>query len=152
MKVVAIVGKKKTGKTSLIEQLIVALKAYGKVGCIKHAHELELSSPIARDTDRFFTAGAAVVVGVSPDRTLTLTGERRLTDLIEEMASAGVDFLLVEGFKSSDLPKLSLSDFPPEEVKNILARVELSENPATQAEVVRVLVQRIRSLNEYPRT
>jgi len=68
------------------------------------------------------------------------------------MASAGVDFLLVEGFKSSDLPKLSLSDFQPEEVKNILARIELSENPAAQAAVVRDVVQRIRSLNEYLRT
>jgi molybdopterin-guanine dinucleotide biosynthesis protein MobB len=149
MKVVAIVGKRKTGKTSLIEQLIAALKEHGKVGCIKHAHELELSSPVARDTDRFFIAGAAMVVGASPNRTITLTGERSLTDLIEEMASAGVDFLLVEGFKNSDLPKLSLSDFPPQEVQNILARVELSGNPETQAAVVRDVVQRIRSLNEY---
>jgi len=149
MKVVAIVGKKKTGKTSLIEQLIAALKEYGKVGCIKHAHELELSSPVARDTDRFFTAGAAVVVGASPNRTITLRGERSLTDLLEEMASAGVDFLLVEGFKSSALPKLSLSDFPPGEVKNILARVELSGNPETQEAVVRDVVRLIRSLNEY---
>jgi molybdopterin-guanine dinucleotide biosynthesis protein MobB len=149
MKVVAIVGKKKTGKTSLIEQLIAELKAYGTVGCIKHAHELELSTPAARDTDRFFTAGAAVVVGVSTDKTITLTGERSLNDLIEEMANAGVEFLLVEGFKSSDLSKISVSEFPPHEVRNVLTRVELSENQETRAAVVRGLVQLIRSLDDY---
>lgn len=152
MKVVAIVGKKKTGKTSLIEQVIAALRPYGQVGCIKHAHELDLSPPVARDTDRFFTAGAAVVVGASPTRTLTLTGERSLSDLIAEMARAGVDFVLVEGFKNSDLPKISLTDFPPGEVKNIIARVELSDNPETQAALVRDVVQRIRAVNEYDRT
>ncbi|MHC1624022.1 MAG: molybdopterin-guanine dinucleotide biosynthesis protein B, partial [Candidatus Methanospirareceae archaeon] len=121
MKVIAIVGKKKSGKTALIEHLIAYLKGYGNVGCIKHAHELDLDLPVARDTDRFFTAGAEVVIGASAEKTVKICGQKNLRELIAEMATSDIDFVLVEGFKSSDLPKIALSDFSDsdEEVSNI---------------------------------
>ena len=62
MKVISIIGEKKSGKTSLIEYLIAYLKEYGKVGCIKHAHELDLGLDASKDTARFFSAGAEVVM------------------------------------------------------------------------------------------
>jgi molybdopterin-guanine dinucleotide biosynthesis protein MobB len=149
MKVVAIVGKKKSGKTTLIAQLIPSLKQYGDVGCIKHAHELDLDLPIARDTDRFFTAGAEVVIGASPEKTIEIYGGTNLTDLIAKMDKAGVDFVLVEGFKSSDLPKIALNNFPPDEVSNVLTRVDFREDATMQEGIVNELVPLILALDDY---
>ena len=149
MKVVAIVGKKKSGKTTLIAQLIPYLKEYGNVGCIKHAHELDLDMPIARDTDRFVTAGAEVVIGASEDQTIKLYGHKALKDLIMEMADSGVDFVLVEGFKSSDLPKIALNNFSDDEVGNIIAHVDSSGNTELLEERVNELVQLILALDDY---
>jgi len=149
MKVVAVVGKKNSGKTALIEHLIAYLKEYGNVGCIKHAHELDLDASIARDTDRFFTAGAEIVVGVSAEKTIKICGYNRLPDLIAEMATSGVDFVLVEGFKSSDLPKITLNDFSHQEVSNILKRVDLGGDFKIPGETIKELVQLILSLDDY---
>jgi molybdopterin-guanine dinucleotide biosynthesis protein MobB len=149
MKVVAIVGEKKSGKTTLITRLIASLKQYGNVGCIKHAHELDLNMPIARDTDRFFTAGAEVVIGTSPKKTIELYGQKDLTDLVAEMEHSGVDFVLVEGFKSSDLPKIALNNFSPDEVSNILTRVDLSGDAEMQEAKIKELVKLILALDDY---
>ena len=151
MKVVAIVGKKKSGKTALIEHLVRYLKEYGGVGCIKHAHELDLDMPVARDTDRFFTAGAEVVIGASTEKTIKICSRKKLPDLIAEMATSGIDFVLVEGFKSSDLPKISLSDFSDsdEEVSNILMRVDFRDDSKMREEMIKEIVQIILSLEDY---
>jgi len=123
MKVIGIIGEKKSGKTSLIQYLIPYLKQYGTVGCIKHAHELDLDTSTAKDTDRFFNAGAEVVIGTSEQKTIKICSGKNLNELLNEMANSGVDFVLVEGFKSSDLPKIALSDFSDEEVSNIIKKV-----------------------------
>ncbi|RZN44372.1 MAG: molybdopterin-guanine dinucleotide biosynthesis protein B [Methanophagales archaeon ANME-1-THS] len=146
MKVISIIGEKKSGKTTLIEYLIANLKEHGNVGCIKHAHELDLNA--TRDTTRFVTAGAAVVIGTSEDRTVTISGPKNLAELIDEMARSGIDFLLVEGFKGSDLPKITLSDFSTRDVSGILKRVDLSGNSASQ-ELIREIVHLILSLEDY---
>jgi len=147
MKVISIIGEKKSGKTTLIESLIANLKGYGKVGCIKHAHELDLE--ITKDTARFVTAGAEVVIGVSAEKAVKISGPQNLADLIDEMASSGIDFLLVEGFKSSDLPKIALSDFSNQEVSKILKHVDLRGNPTMREERIKELVQLILSLEDY---
>ncbi len=151
MKVVAIVGKKKSGKTALIEHLIAYLKEYGNVGCIKHAHELDLDMPVARDTDRFFTAGAEVVIGASTEKTMKICSRKNLRELIAEMPTSGIDFVLVEGFKSSNLPKITLSDFSDsdEEVSNIIKKIDFREYSKMREEMIKEIVQIILSLEDY---
>ncbi len=150
MKVIAIIGEKKSGKTSLIQYLIARLKEYGKVGCIKHAHELELDA--SKDTDRFFNAGAEVVIGVSEEKAVKICGAKSLKELIEEMAYSGVDFVLVEGFKSSDLPKIALSDFSNEEISNIIKRLDFSKDFKAREEMITEVVQLILSMEDYKQT
>lgn len=147
MKVISIIGEKKSGKTALIQYLIAYLKEYGKVGCIKHAHELDLDASIAKDTDRFFNAGAEVVIGASEEKTVKICGGKNLKELIEEIADSGVDFVLVEGFKSSNLPKIALNDFSDEEVNNIVKRIDFRGKMSE--EMMTEIVQIIRSLEDY---
>ena len=145
MKVISIVGAKKSGKTSLIVDLIAYLSEYGKVGCIKHAHELDLDA--SKDTGRFFNAGAGIVIGASDEKTVTICGTKNLTDLIREMADSGLDFVLVEGFKSSDLPKIALSDFSGDEVSNLIKSIDFSGEK--NEEMIKEIVQIILSLDSY---
>ena len=145
MKVISIVGAKKSGKTSLIVDLIAYLKDYGKVGSIKHAHELDLDT--SKDTGRLFNAGADVVMGASAENTVKISGSKNLNELIDDMANSDVDFVLVEGFKSSDLPKIALNDFSDNEVSNILMRINYKGTG--KEEVLKEIDQLIRSLDAY---
>ncbi|HQE71937.1 MAG TPA: molybdopterin-guanine dinucleotide biosynthesis protein MobB, partial [Methanothrix soehngenii] len=54
MKVIAVVGTKKTGKTTLVEALVRSLAKHGKVGTVKNM----VDHPVDRgDTKRHFDAG-----------------------------------------------------------------------------------------------
>jgi molybdopterin-guanine dinucleotide biosynthesis protein B len=113
MKVVGFAGFSGSGKTTLVERLIPALKLRGRrVSVVKHAHHrFDIDHP-GKDTWRHREAGAFEVVAAS-DRRLALMREfeqpTQLTvhHLIAELY-AGVDWVLVEGFKDSDLLKIEV--------------------------------------------
>jgi len=113
MKVVGFAGFSGSGKTTLVEGLIPALKMRGlRVSVVKHAHhKFDIDHP-GKDTYRHREAGAFEVV-VASDRRLALMREfeqpARLTahHLIAELYE-GVDWVLVEGFKESDLLKIEV--------------------------------------------
>lgn len=154
MKVISIIGEKKSGKTTLIEDLIMRLRDYGSVGCIKHAQELDLDE--SKDTTRLFNAGAEVVIGSSEHVTLKLSRSKNkslnqnLKEQLKDMADSGMDFVLVEGFKSSDLPKIALSTLPDRgrdgdedggEITNVV--MWLSGNPKSFLQEIVELVLKI---------
>ena len=113
MKVVGFAGFSGSGKTHLVEQLIPALKLRGlRVSVVKHAHhDFDIDHP-GKDTYRHREAGAFEVV-VASDRRLalirefeqpaTLTVHHLLAELYD-----GVDWVLVEGFKNSNLLKVEI--------------------------------------------
>lgn len=113
MKVVGFAGFSGSGKTTLVERVIPALKARGlRVSVVKHAHHsFDIDHP-GKDTHRHREAGAFEVV-VASDRRLALMREfeqpARLTvhQLLAELYD-GVDWVLVEGFKHSNLLKLEV--------------------------------------------
>ncbi|MDO9113036.1 MAG: molybdopterin-guanine dinucleotide biosynthesis protein B [Polaromonas sp.] len=113
MNVVAFAGYSGSGKTTLVESLIPALKLRGlRVSVVKHAHHsFDIDQP-GKDTYRHRQAGAFEVV-VASDKRLALIREfeqpRALSvhHLIAELYE-GVDWVLVEGFKSSDLLKVEV--------------------------------------------
>lgn len=113
MKVVCFAGFSGAGKTSLIEGLVPILRARGlRVSVIKHAHHgLETDRP-GKDTWRHREAGAYEVLAASPDRmvlqrTFEQPGERSVHELIPAL-HPGVDWVLVEGFRDSDLLKIEV--------------------------------------------
>ncbi|MFW6147770.1 MAG: molybdopterin-guanine dinucleotide biosynthesis protein B [Thermodesulfobacteriota bacterium] len=103
MKVVGVVGYKKSGKTALILGLSKELSAMGyKVGVLKHVPDtLELADA---DTSKF-RAHAGFVAGISPKETeLLLQGKKRIEDIL---AYSNADIILVEGFKKEKtFPKI----------------------------------------------
>lgn len=113
MKVVAFAGYSGAGKTTLVEKLIPLLRARGlRVSVIKHAHHrFDVDQP-GKDSWRHRQAGAFEVL-VASGRRLALMreyeqeAEPQVHALIREMHPA-TDWVLVEGFKHADLPKVEV--------------------------------------------
>jgi molybdopterin synthase catalytic subunit len=124
MKIISVVGYKKTGKTTLVGHLVEALKNRGSVGTIKHLNEHDINE---KDTDtwKHAKAGADVVVAVTPNELVKFSRNNNLATALDELANAGMDFAVVEGFKDSRLPKIALGDI---EVSDIVKRLDESED------------------------
>ena len=124
MKIISVVGYKKTGKTTLVEQLVYALKKHGSVGTIKHLQEYIINM---HDTDtwKHAKAGADVVIGVTANELVKFTHNNDLTYGLDELANAGMDFAVVEGFKDSKLPNIALVEV---EAPYIVIRLENTES------------------------
>ncbi|WP_291013332.1 molybdopterin-guanine dinucleotide biosynthesis protein B [Hydrogenophaga sp.] len=113
MKIVGFAGFSGSGKTTLVEQLIPALRLRGlRVSVVKHAHhDFDIDQP-GKDTWRHRQAGALEVVAVSSQR-LVLMREFEVPGAVtvhQALATLydGVDWVLVEGFKQSNLLKLEV--------------------------------------------
>jgi molybdopterin-guanine dinucleotide biosynthesis protein B len=113
MNVIGFAGYSGSGKTTLVEKLIPALKARGlRVSVVKHAHhKFDIDHP-GKDTFRHRVAGAFEVVVASQNRMALMRefekpSEMTVHQLIAELYG-GVDWVLVEGFKSSDLLKIEV--------------------------------------------
>ena len=145
---VGVCGYKKSGKTTLIEQLLEVLIAEGlSVGVIKHHNEPVESDIPGTDTYRFFQAGADVV-GYD-GRTLSLyrhqVEEFRLAEALA-LFGKKTDLVLVEGFKESALPKIWLlregETEAPAVVEHVLAALdESNERLAKALAVIRELIR-----------
>ena len=82
MKVISVVGTKKTGKTTLVCALVSELSRHGRVGTIKNM----ANHPVDRgDTRRHFDAGADVVVGLGQAHLMVRRERGDLNSALAEM-------------------------------------------------------------------
>jgi molybdopterin-guanine dinucleotide biosynthesis protein B len=111
MRVVSFVAaSSNSGKTTLIEKIVVILKAGGlRVAVVKHASKgFDLDKP-GKDSWRFQQAGADAVILAGPNKVALLrkTGHETLPDELERLAG-DVDVVMYEGFKSSARIKIEV--------------------------------------------
>ena len=113
MKVVGFAGWSGSGKTTLVERLIPGLVGRGlRVAVLKHAHhDFDIDQP-GKDSRRHREAGACEVL-VASQRRLALIREfgpapEPGVHALLAMLDPGVDWVLVEGYKDSDLPKIEV--------------------------------------------
>lgn len=111
MKIVSIVGRKNTGKTSLTVKVIEELTNRGyNVASIKHSHHTMEMDRENTDTWKHKEAGSQVVVGIGSTTFFNIRQElelNRLLYLIKHMDN--VDYVVIEGFKSYNYPKIATS-------------------------------------------
>ncbi len=112
MNVVGFSGFSGSGKTTLVEQVIAALRERGlRVSVVKHAHHDFDIDHEGKDSWRHRQAGAFEVVVASNRRLAKIREYDTVTaptvhDLIAELS--GCDWVLVEGFKRAELPKIEV--------------------------------------------
>jgi molybdopterin-guanine dinucleotide biosynthesis adapter protein len=126
--VVAFVGYSGSGKTTLLVSVVRALKARGvRLAVVKHSGHYDIDeNATGSDTRRLWSAGADLVVLMTPDR-LALwrrtESEPALSDVLARVVmglppdprapvgsdgDAVVDLILLEGYKRSSVPKIEV--------------------------------------------
>jgi len=97
---VAVVGRRKSGKTTLIEMISKRLSERFRIFALKRAGELDLDVE-GKDTWRIYNSGSAGVLAVSPSETFLRIREvlslRDALNLVEKLVRP--DLVLIEGFK-----------------------------------------------------
>ncbi|MFM2345448.1 MAG: molybdopterin-guanine dinucleotide biosynthesis protein [Pseudomonadota bacterium] len=118
MQVIGLCGASNSGKTTLAEKLIRALKARGcRVSVVKHAHKrFDIDRP-GKDSFRHREAGAFEVLVANGQRLALmrefeaeaeLSVHQMLAELSDLSAFGLEHWVLVEGFKHADLPKVEV--------------------------------------------
>ncbi|HOE16721.1 MAG TPA: molybdopterin-guanine dinucleotide biosynthesis protein B [Syntrophorhabdaceae bacterium] len=109
--VLSIVGRSKTGKTTLIEKLIPLLKSRGlTIATIKHHHgDFEIDRE-GKDTYRHKAAGAKAVLLTSPAKialVMDVDKELKVQEIINKYIH-DVDLVITEGYKRESFPKIEV--------------------------------------------
>lgn len=112
--VLSIVGRSKTGKTTLIEQLIPLLKRKGlRIATIKHHHhDFEIDRE-GKDTYRHKAAGAKAVFLSSPAQialVMDIEKELKVQEIIHKYIR-DVDLVITEGYKGENFPKIEVFEW-----------------------------------------
>ncbi len=109
--IISIVGKSESGKTTLLEGLIVELKQRGyRVAVIKHSGEDFELDGVSKDSWRFSRAGSEISAISSSHKLAIIKNLER--DLSAQELSNFIcwdyDLILTEGFKQSHHPKIEV--------------------------------------------
>lgn len=110
--IVSVVGKKKSGKTTLVEALVTELVRRGwRVGTIKHGHDFDLDHE-GTDSWRHRAAGSERTVLAGPDG-FAVVGSWPAAEPIGPVEIArrhlyDMDVVLAEGFKAEPVPKIEV--------------------------------------------
>jgi molybdopterin-guanine dinucleotide biosynthesis protein B len=127
--IVSIIGKSKSGKTTLIEKLIGELKSRGyKVATIKHTNQKLTFDEPGKDSWRHTQAGSEAIIVSSPDKLVLIKPVREEPSLEEIARLVGEDYdlILTEGFRKGDAPKIEVhrqKAGPPFATKKLVAIV-----------------------------
>lgn len=102
--VIAVVGSKKSGKTTTVDAIVRGLTQKGySVATAKHVHEPDFTFDArGKDTWRHAQAGARIIVGVAKEEVVVIkkgtTSECTLND-IAHYSNDSTDVIVLEGFR-----------------------------------------------------
>jgi len=161
VRIVSIIGHKKTGKTRLIEALIPILQQRGhRVGTVKHAPHTPVQGDPTADSARHRKAGAERTLLAAEDgAALFFEPGDDIEGAIEEVFF-GFDIVLVEGYKDGPFPKIEVyrraddSALPLATTRTVSCLVTNENNPPVEGipifspddiEGIAQLIERIRS-------
>ena len=107
--IISVVGRSRSGKTTLIEKLIFELNKRGyRIGTVKHAfHEFEIDRE-GKDSWRHKKAGAETVIVASADKIAMIKDEPYNTLNSIEKYFYDMDIVIAEGYKKENKPKIEI--------------------------------------------
>ena len=100
LKIIDVAGLKKSGKTTVVENIVTELKARGcMVGTLKKIHIPDFTiDTVGKDTYRHRAAGAEFVISLAPEEVAFIKhhqGQRKLSE-IKELIPKSTEFLICE--------------------------------------------------------
>ena len=119
MQVTALVGSKKSGKTTTLENLIKELTERGyKVAAIKHIAEPDFTIDTAgKDTWKFAKAGAKTIISMAANEITTIEKGTTKSVSLEKLLKKcrGNDIVFIESFKKlvalkKNIPKIVITE------------------------------------------
>jgi molybdopterin-guanine dinucleotide biosynthesis protein B len=132
-RVIGVVGWKDSGKTLVVERLVMSLVRRGFcVGTVKHVHEAPALQPAAKDSAKHLDAGAEIAIALGDG--LMVLGKAAGEDLettVSRYLSLS-DVIVVEGFKHAGIPKIAVvsgGDDILGETENVVAVVYREVRP-----------------------
>ncbi|KPL00731.1 MAG: hypothetical protein AMJ91_03580 [candidate division Zixibacteria bacterium SM23_73_3] len=158
MRIILVVGRKKRGKTTLVEKLIPEFKNRGyKVGSIKYTTGDHIFDVPGKDSYRHGQAGAESTLILSPHKIAFFSNYLlgRNSEELLRFLFKGYDLIIGEGFKDSPYSKIEVMDSSHDQVPlctpqdNLLAvvcdgRVDVSV-PVFSTNQIRELTDHIES-------
>lgn len=128
--IVSIIGKTKSGKTTLIEKLIQELKSRGhRVATIKHVPQGVSFDVPGKDSWRHIQIGSEATAISSPDKVVVIKSVSHEPTLneIAHLLGEDYDIVLTEGFKEGNAPKIEVhrkdAGPPLKNIKELIAIV-----------------------------
>lgn len=112
--ILSIVGRKNSGKTTLLVALCAELVRRGlRVATLKHGHHgFDIDHPGTDSWRHFHDGGAEAVAVVAADRVAVVMRTAREEDpaaIVERLfAGRGYDLVLIEGYKHGPFPKIEI--------------------------------------------
>ena len=114
MKIIQVVGRSNSGKTTFIKQLIPKLRILGRVAVIKHLGDHEFELETGKDTTGFFEACADISVGIDEHKSVIAIRNNSLESALKLLFEQGIDFTIIEGFKQRTFPKIVIGNLEME--------------------------------------
>ncbi len=124
--VLCVVGREGAGKTALIEGLVRELHSRGhRVATIARSPEGPVLDCVARDADRYVSAGSEMLVVDTPDSVIRIEriGEEIPLDELIWQVGEEYDLIVAEGFRESGFSKIEIHQ--PEEGALLCRKDEL---------------------------
>lgn len=135
MKIIQVVGRSNSGKTTFIKNLIPELKKIGDVAVIKHLGDHTYHIEEGKDTTIFFDAGADISIGMDSKKVVATIKKSTLDDVFSMLFDQGMDFVVIEGFKQRTFPKIVIGSLQADnciltnpDVSDVIESLNLFEN------------------------
>jgi molybdopterin-guanine dinucleotide biosynthesis protein MobB len=110
MKIIQVVGRSNSGKTTFIKHLIPILKTQGRVAVIKHLGDHDYELEVGKDTTGFFDVGADISVGIDAHKSVAAIRNNSLDSTLQLLFNQGMDFTIIEGFKQKAFPRIVIGN------------------------------------------
>ena len=119
MKIIHIVGRHNSGKTTFIHTLLPVLSRRGTTAVVKHLHSHLYSLESGKDTTTHYEHGADIVCGIDPEKAFVAIRSGDLPGQLRMLSDMGVEYAIIEGHKTYTYPKIVIGDL---EIENMVLR------------------------------
>jgi molybdopterin-guanine dinucleotide biosynthesis protein B len=110
MRIIHVIGRSGSGKTTFILQLAAELQKKGRVATIKHLGHHTFTLEPGKDTTLHYSTGVLASAGIDGEKMVLTVRTKELGQAIGVMGDLGIEYLIIEGYKSVVLPSIVLGD------------------------------------------